>query len=69
MRNEIHNCECRIGLLEWWLKKYRGVKWHLVFHINSFQFVHNHRNYSLNGRFVITLDGSGAIRGQAGLIT
>lgn len=25
--NETHtnNCECRIGLLKWWLKKHRGV--------------------------------------------
>lgn len=54
VRNEIHNCECRIGLLEWWLKKHRGAKWHLVSYIKSFRFVHDHRNYSLNGRFVVT---------------
>ena len=51
-----NNCECRIGLLEWWLKKHRGVsKWYLAFYIKSFQFVHNHRHYGLNGRFVVTL--------------
>ena len=57
-RNEIHtnNCECRIGLLKWWLKKHRGVsKWYLAYYVKSFQFVHNHRHYGLNGRFVVTL--------------
>ena len=57
-RNEIHtnNSECRIGLSKWWLKKHRGVsKWRLAFYIKSFQFVHNHRHYSLSGRFVATL--------------
>ena len=56
--NEIHtnNCECRIGLSKWWLKKHRGIsKWHLAFYVKSFQFVHNHRHYSLSGRFVVTL--------------
>ena len=56
--NEIHtnNCECRIGLLKWWMKKHRGVsKWHLEFYVKSFQFVHNHHHYSLSGRFVATL--------------
>ena len=56
--NEIHtnNCECRIGLSKWWLKKHRGVsKWHLAFYIKSFQFVHNHRHYGFSGRFVATL--------------
>ena len=56
-RNKIHtnNCECRIGLSKWWLKKHRGVsKWHLSSYIKSFQFVHNHRHYSLSGRFVVT---------------
>ena len=43
-------------LLEWWLKKHRGVsKWYLAYYVKSFQFVHNHRHYSLNGRFVVTL--------------
>ena len=58
MLNEIHtnNCEYRIGLSKWWLKKHRGVsKWHLAFYVKSFQFVHNHRHYSLSGRFVVTL--------------
>ena len=57
-RNEIHtnNCECRIGLSKWWLKKHRGVsKWYLAYYVKSFQFVHNHRHYGLNGRFVVTL--------------
>ena len=56
--NEIHtnNCECRIGLSKWWLKKHRGVsKWHLEFYVKPFQFVHNHRHYSPSGRFVATL--------------
>lgn len=56
--NEIHsnNCECRAGLSKWWLNKHRGVsKWHLAYYIKSFQFVHNHRHYDLNGRFVATL--------------
>ena len=33
--NEIHtnNCECRISLSKWWLKKHHGVsKWHLAFY-------------------------------------
>ena len=57
-RNEIHtnNYECRMGPLKWWLKKHRGVsKWHLEFYTKSFQFVHNHRHYSLSDRFVVTL--------------
>jgi len=56
--NDIHtnNCECRIGLLKWWLKKHRGVsKWHLERYVKSFQFVHNHRHYGINGRFVAAL--------------
>ena len=56
--NEIHtnNCECRVGLLKWWLKKHRGVsKWHLISYVKSFQFVHNHRHHSIEGRFVVTL--------------
>lgn len=56
--NEIHtnNCECRIGLLKWWLKKHRGAsKWHLKWYVKSFQFVHNRRHYSINGRFVAAL--------------
>ncbi len=56
--NKIHtnNCECRIGLLKWWLKKHRGVsKWHLEGYVNSFQFVRNHRHYNINGRFVAAL--------------
>ena len=28
---------------------------HLAFYTKSFQFVHNHRHYGLNGRFVATL--------------
>ena len=57
-RNEIHsnNCECRVGLLKGWLKKHRGLsKWHLAFYVKSFQFVHNHRHYGIDGRFVATL--------------
>ena len=43
-------------LFKWWLKKHRGVsKWYLAFYAKSFQFVHNHRHYGLNGRFVVTL--------------
>lgn len=56
--NEIHtnNCECRIGLLNWWLKKHGGVsRWHLERYVKSFQFVYNHRHYSINGRFVAAL--------------
>lgn len=57
--NEIHtnNCKCQIGLLKWWLKKHRGVsKWHyLERYVKSFQFVHNHRHYDINGRFVAAL--------------
>ena len=63
-RNEIHtnNCECRIGLLKWWLKKRRGVsKWRLEEYVKSFQFVHNRRQYSINGRFVAAL---AAVLGQ-----
>ena len=33
----------------------RVSKWHLAFYVKSFQFVHNHRHYSLSGRFVATL--------------
>ena len=58
MCNEIHtnNCECRIGLSKWWLKKHRGVsKWYLAFYTKSFQFVHNPFHYGLDGRFVATL--------------
>ena len=57
-RNEIHtnNCECRVGLPKWWLKKHRGLsKWHPAFYAMSFQFVHNHRHYGLDGRFVAAL--------------
>ena len=56
--NEFHtnNCECQIGLLKWWLKKHRGVsKWHLKRYVKSFQFIHNHRHYGINGRFVAAL--------------
>ena len=56
--NEIHtnNCECRVGLLKWWLKKHRGVsKWHLISYVKSFQFTHNHRHHSIEGRFLVTL--------------
>ena len=45
--NEIHtnNCECRIRLMKWWLKKHRGVsKWHLILYAKSFQVVHNYRH-------------------------
>ena len=62
--NEIHtnNCECRAGLVKWWLKKHRGVsKWHLISYVKSFQFVHNHRHYDLEERFVVTL---AAVLGQ-----
>ena len=38
------------------LKKHRGVsKWHLEQYVKSFQFVHNHRHYGINGRFVAAL--------------
>lgn len=63
-RNEIHtnNCECRAGLVKWWLKKHRGVsKWHLLAYVKSFQFVHNHRHYNMEERFVVTL---AAVLGQ-----
>ena len=56
--SEIHinNCECRMGLLKWWLKKHRGVsKWHLEEYVKSFQFVHNHRHYNINDRFLAAL--------------
>lgn len=57
--NEIHtnNCECRAGLLRWWMRKHRGVsKWHLVSYVKSFQFVHNNRHHSMDGRFLVTLE-------------
>ena len=56
--NEIHsnNCECRAGLLRWWMSKHRGVsKWHLESYVKAFQFVHNHRHHSIEGRFMVTL--------------
>lgn len=56
--NEIHtnNCECRAGLVKWWLKKHRGVnKGYLILYVKSFQFVHNHRHYDMYERFVVTL--------------
>ena len=56
--NEIrtNNCECRIDLLKWWLKKHRGVsKWHLEGYVKSFQFVHNHLHCNINGRFLAAL--------------
>jgi transposase-like protein len=57
--NEIHtnNCECRVGLLKWWQKKHRGIsKWHLESYVKAFQFTHNHRHYSIQGRFMVTLE-------------
>ena len=56
--NGIHtnNCECRVGLLKWWLKKHRGVsKWYLESYVKSFQFAHNHHHYGVNGRFLAAL--------------
>ena len=42
--------------MKWWLKKHRGVsKWHLILYAKSFQFVHNHRHFDIEGRFVVTL--------------
>ncbi len=57
--NEVHtnNCECRAGLLKWWLRKHRGVsKWHLESYVKTFQFVHNHRHHPIDGRFMVTLE-------------
>ena len=56
--NEVHsnNCECRAGLLRWGSSKHRGVsKWHLESYVKAFQFVHNHRHHSIEGRFMVTL--------------
>lgn len=56
--NEIYtnSCERRVGLLEWWLRKHRGVsKWHLLLYVKPFQFIHNHRHHSIDGRFMVTL--------------
>ena len=70
--NGIHtnNCECRVGLLKWWLKKHRGVsKWYLESYVQSFQFVHNHRHYGVNGRFLAALAAIlDPVPGAAGLI-
>ena len=45
-----------MGLFNWWLKKHRGVsKWYLESYAKSFQFVHNRRHYTVNGRFVAAL--------------
>ena len=45
-----------MGLLKRWLKKHRGVsKWYLESYVKSFQFVHNHRHYGVNGRFLAAL--------------
>ncbi len=45
-----------MGLFNWWLKKHRGVsKWYLESYVKSFQFVHNRRHYTVNGRFVAAL--------------
>ena len=45
-----------MGLLKGWLKKHRGLgKRHLAFYVKSFRFVHNHRHYRIDGKFVATL--------------
>ena len=38
------------------MAKHRGVsKWYLESYVKSFQFVHNHRHYGVNGRFLAAL--------------
>ena len=50
-------CECRVGLLKWWLRKHRGAsKWHLESYVKPFQFVHNHRHHPMGDRFLTTMN-------------
>ena len=65
--NEIHtnNCECRVNLSKWWLKKHRGVsKWHLEQYVKTFQFIHNNRHHSGEELLLVTMKALLADRHQ-----